>query len=95
MTNQKTILSVIILTFTLFSWSQNSPFETKAFKSQEAFSTFDNTTIVSQNTYQTLAGDPGPDPDAPIDSGILFLLASGLLFGFYKFLQARSLSLSK
>lgn len=95
MTNLKTILFAVILTFTLKSWSQNSPFETKAFNKQQAFNTysFDNRTTESQNTYQTLSGgDPGGDPDAPIDSGILFLLSAGLIYVSYKFLHLQKTS---
>ena len=29
-------------------------------------------------------GDPGPDPDAPIDGGIVLLMAAGVLYGIKK-----------
>jgi hypothetical protein len=29
-------------------------------------------------------GDPGGDPDAPVDGGIVLLLAAGVLYGIHK-----------
>ncbi len=35
-------------------------------------------------------GDPGNDPDVPIDGGIIWLLASGLGYGLYHLKQKQS-----
>jgi len=39
-------------------------------------------TLFAQSTGNP--GDPGGDPDAPIDGGIVVLLAAGVLYGIHK-----------